>query len=85
MDSSEGFDATGVTVVELIGAGTVATLIEDSGSFAWAALLALLVGGWIPIIESQSLPGSAVALLFAATGGFAGAWSARFRRTGKDL
>ena len=85
MDSSPGFDATGLTAVELIGAATLATLIEDSGSLAWAALLALSVGGWIPVIESQSLPASAVALLFAAVGGFAGAWSARLRRSGESI
>jgi len=81
MDSSRGFDATGVTAAGLIAAGAVATLVEGSGSFAWATVLIALVGGWIPVLESQSLPGSAVALLFAAIGGFAGAWSARLRRS----
>jgi hypothetical protein len=85
MDSSRGFDATGVTVAELIGAGAVATLVEDSGSFAWALLLIAFVGGWIPLLERQSLPAAAIALLFAALGGFAGAWSARLRRSGNEL
>jgi hypothetical protein len=84
MDSSRGFDATGVTAAGLIVAGAVATLVEGSGSFVWAAVLVTLVGGWIPMIETQSLPGSAVALLFAAIGGFAGAWSSRLRRSGED-
>jgi hypothetical protein len=84
MDSSRGFDATGVTVVELIGAATVATLVEDSGSVGWALLLTALVGGWIPLLEPQSLPGSAIALVFAAVGGFAGAWSARLRGSGVE-
>jgi hypothetical protein len=84
MDSSRGFDATGISAGGLIVAAAVATLIEGSGSFAWAALLVALVGGWIPVIEWQSLPVSAVALLFAAIGGFAGAWSARLRRSGDD-
>ena len=81
MDSSRGFDANGATAAGLIAAGAAATLIDGSGSFAWAAVLIVLVGGWIPVIESQSLPASAVALLFAAIGGFAGAWSARLRRS----
>jgi len=80
IDSSPGFDATGMTAAGLIAAGATATLIDGSGSFAWAALLAAFVGGWIPLIERPSLPASAVALLFAAIGTLAGAWSARLRR-----
>ena len=68
----------------LIVASGVATLIEGSGSFAWAAVLIAFVGGWIPLIERQSLPASAAALVFAAIGGFAGAWSARLRRSADD-
>ena len=85
MDSSRGFDATGVTAAGLIAAGAVATLIEGSGSFAWAAILIVLVGVWVPALETRSLPTPAVALLFAAMGGFAGAWSARLRRSGEEL
>ena len=68
----------------LIVASGVATLIEGSGSFAWAAVLVAFVGGWIPVIENQSLPAPAAALVFAAIGGFAGAWSARLRRSADD-
>ena len=85
MDSSRGFDATGISAGSLILAGAVATLIEGSGSFAWAALLVAFVGGWIPVLENQALPASAAGLVFAAVGGFAGAWSARLRRSGDDL
>jgi hypothetical protein len=85
VDSSRGFDATGITAASLIIAGAAATLIDGSGSFVWAALLVAFVGGWIPVIESQALPAPAVALLFAAIGGFAGAWSSRLRRSGEDL
>jgi hypothetical protein len=85
VDSSPGFDATGMPAGSLIVAGAVATLIDGSGSFVWAALLVALVGGWIPLIESRALPAPAVAFLFAAIGGFAGAWSSRLRRTGEDL
>jgi len=81
VDSSQGFDATGMTAGSLIAAGAVATLIEGSGSFAWATLLILFVGAWVPLIENQSLPAPGVALLFAAIGGFAGAWSSRLRRS----
>ncbi len=63
----------------------MATLVEGSGSFAWAAVIVALVGGWIPVTEAQALPSSAAALPFAAIGGFAGAWSARLRRSGEDL
>jgi len=85
MDSGRGFDATGVTVAALLVGGAIATLVEGSGSFLWAAVLVVLVGGWIPAFESQSLPSSAAALLFAGIGGFAGAWSARLRRTDAEL
>jgi hypothetical protein len=85
MDSSPGFDATGVTVVELIGAATVATLVEASGSVAWALLLIALVGGWIPLLERASVPAAAFALVFAAIGGMAGTWSATLRRSGAQL
>jgi hypothetical protein len=74
-----------MTVAGLIVAGGVATLLEGSGSFAWAAVLVVIVGGWIPLLESHSLPASAAALLFAAIGGFVGAWSARLRRSGEDV
>jgi len=83
MDSSRGFDATGVTVTGLIVAGAVASIVEGSGSFAWSALLVALVGGWIPVIERQALPAPAAALLFAGIGGFGGAWSTRVRRSGE--
>lgn len=85
MDSSRGFDATGITAAGLIAASAVATLIDGSGSFAWAVVVVALVGGWIPVLEAQSLPGSTVALLFAAIGGFAGALSSRLRRSGENL
>ena len=85
MDSSRGFDATGLTAAELIGAGTAATLIEDSGSFGWALILIALVGGWIPLLERELFPAASFALVLAGIGGFAGAWSARLRRSGEDL
>jgi hypothetical protein len=85
MDSRPGFDATGVTVASLLIAGAVAALVEGSGSFGRALVLIALVGGWIPIFESGSLPASAAALVFAAIGAFAGAWSSRLRRSGDDL
>ena len=81
MDSSRGFDATGISAVSLILAGAVATLVDGSGSFVWGTVLVAFVGGWVPLIENQSLPAPAIALLFAAIGGFAGAWSARLRRS----
>jgi di/tricarboxylate transporter len=85
MDASRGFDATGVTVVALLVAGAIATLLEGSGSLLRAVVLIVLIGGWIPGFESQSLPSSAAALLFAGIGGFAGAWSARLRGTEAEL
>jgi len=84
VDSSRGFDATGMTVAGLIVVSAVAALIDGSGSFAWAAVLIVFVGGWIPVIERDSLPSPAAALIFAAIGGFAGAWSARLRRSADD-
>jgi hypothetical protein len=85
MDSSVGFDATGMTAVGLIAAGAVASLVEGSGSFAWAVVVSVLVGGWIPLIEREALPASAFALVLAGIGGLAGAWSVRLRRTTNAL
>lgn len=84
MDSRPGFDATGVTGADLIVGGAVAALIDGSGSFAWAAILTLFVGVWLPFLESQALPLAALPVLFAAIGGFAGAWSSRLRRSGEE-
>jgi hypothetical protein len=77
MDSSRGFDATGITAAGLIVGGAIAAFIDGSGSFAWAALLTLLVGIWVPLLESPALPTSALPLLFAAIGAFAAALSRR--------
>jgi len=77
MDSSRGYDATGMTAAGLILAGAVASFVDGSGSFAWAAVFTALVGAWIPLIESPPLPVSAVALVFAAIGAFAAALSRR--------
>ncbi|HJP87719.1 MAG TPA: hypothetical protein VJ850_01635 [Candidatus Limnocylindrales bacterium] len=80
MDSSKGFDATGVMVGMLMVAAAIAMLVDGSGSWLWATLMVVLVGGWIPLLERQAWPAPLFALVFAGIGAYAAAWSARLRR-----
>lgn len=75
MDSSPGWDDTGITVgLVLLGSATFGALRP---SWAWASALA--VGGWMPVVE---IPGShnfgaLAALAFAFAGAFGGALARR--------
>ena len=79
MDSRPGFDATGVTVVALVVGAGLAVLIANGRSLAFAALLGVLVGIWVPILELGGSAGSAplAALLFSIAGALGGAVAVR--------
>ena len=84
MDSRPGFDATGVSAGGLILAGAAAALIDGSGAFGRAFLIALLVGAPIVLIESQSFPAPTIALAFAGIGAFSITWARRLLRDAAD-
>jgi len=75
MDSSPGWDDTGVTVgLVLVGAAAFGALRP---AWAWAAAVA--VGAWIPIVEIPSTHnfGALAALAFAFAGAYGGAFARR--------
>jgi len=70
LDSQPGFDDTGVTAVGLAIAAFAAVMIDGSGRPLRVAMLAVMVGIWIPLAEI-ALPGAfapLLALVFAAAG-----------------
>jgi hypothetical protein len=74
IDSSPNFDDTGVTAIGLAIAAFVVVLIEGTGRALRVAMLAVLVGVWIPVLEIAP-PGSygpLLALVFAGVGAVAG-------------
>jgi hypothetical protein len=78
LDSRPGWDATGVTAILLVLAAFVSAALAGRHPWLWA----LLVGGWILLLEipSSGQPGPAIALLFSATGALAGYGLARLVR-----
>jgi hypothetical protein len=70
LDTSAGYDDTGITAVGLAIASFVVVLIDGSGRVLRVAMLAVLVGIWIPLVEIASLDsfGPFAALGFAAAG-----------------
>ena len=84
MDSRPGFDATAVSAGGLIIAGAVAAIIDGSGAFGWAFVIAVLVGAPIVLLESQSFPAPAIALAFAGIGALSITWSRRLLRDAAD-
>jgi hypothetical protein len=78
MDSSPGFDATGISALCLVAAAFGTTVI--AGRRPW--LFALLTGLWAPFIEivRSGDPASLLALVFSAIGAALGAvWTSAFR------
>jgi len=75
MDSSPGWDDTGITVGALLIASAVTAAL--AGQRPW--LVALLVGGFVPLLEIPRGAGGAslVALLFAGVGAFVGSMLGR--------
>lgn len=70
LDAQPGFDATAITAIGLAVAAFVAVLIDGSGRPLRVAMLAVLVGIWIPLVEIAP-PGNLtplLALVFAAAG-----------------
>jgi hypothetical protein len=87
MDSRPGFDATGITVVLLVIAAGAGTFLVSSATTArlWRPILvALLVGGWVPIFEmsGEGGPASLASLAFAAIGAVGGYLAALAVRQG---
>ena len=75
MDSSPGWDDTGITVgLVLVGAALFGAIRP---SRAWAAALA--IGAWIPIVEIPGTHnfGALAALAFAFAGAYGGAFARR--------
>ena len=73
MDSSPGWDDTGVTVGLLLV--TSAAFGATRPAWAWAAALA--IGGWIPVVEIAGTHnfGALAALAFAFAGAYGGAFA----------
>jgi hypothetical protein len=79
LDSSPGFDATGITAGGLIVGGAASALLDGSGALGWATLYALLLVLWILVIESATAPTAAVALVFSVIGSLGAALLLRLR------
>lgn len=84
LDSSPGFDATGVTAGGLIGAGAVSALLDGSGAVGWATLYAILLAAWIIGLEGAAIPTAAVALVFSLVGSLGVALVLRLRGPSVD-
>ncbi len=82
LDSHPLFDATGVTAFGLAIAGFVAVLIDGSGRPLRVAMLAVMVGIWIPLVEIAPSGAFAplLALVFAAGGAALGMVALRVMR-----
>jgi len=80
-DSSPGWDDTGVTVFGLFLAAAAGAAV--AGRRPW--LIALFVGGFVPLLEIPRGGGSAplFALLFAGVGAGVGSTLGRVRETGR--
>ena len=80
MDSSPGWDDTGITVgLALVGSALFGALRP---SWAWASALA--VGAWLPVIEIPATGnfGALAALAFAFAGAYGGAFARRLLSRG---
>jgi hypothetical protein len=75
MDSSRGFDDTGITAVGLLLVAALAAALDGRRPLLWA----VLVGAWIPLLEIPAARSSAplAALVFAGIGAVAGHLAAR--------
>jgi hypothetical protein len=67
LDSSPGFDATGITAVGLVATGAVGTLIDGSGALGMASIYAVVSAASIVLLERTAAAGIA-SLLFATLG-----------------
>ena len=78
LDSSPGFDATGITAGGLLVAGAGSALIDRSGALGMALLYAIVCAAWIVVVE-WTTAAVAGALLFAAIGAIGAALWLRLR------
>lgn len=83
-DSAPGFDATGMTVVGLIGVGLLTSLVAGSRNVLVAVGFGLLVGIWVPMLELGGSSGNAslAALAFGVAGALIGAVTLRLMQSG---
>ena len=83
IESRPGFDDTGVMAVALAFTAFVVVLVDGSARGLRAAMLAVLVGIWIPVFElSSGSSGPLLALAFAAAGAGVGLVALRSGRGG---
>ena len=70
LDSRPGWDDTGITAALLVLAAFASAAISGRRPWLWA----LLVGGWVPLVETlgSGQASALLALLFAAGGALAG-------------
>ena len=75
MDSSRGFDDTGITAFGLLVVAALSAALDGRRPLLWA----LLVGAWIPLLEIPVARSSApfAALVFAGIGATVGHLAAR--------
>ena len=80
MDSSPGFDDTGITAVGLLLVAALAAALDGRRPLLWA----VLVGAWIPLLEIPATRSSAplAALVFAGVGAVVGYLAARGLKAG---
>jgi len=80
MDSSPGFDDTGITTVGLLLAAAVAAALDGRRPLLWA----VAVGAWTPLLEIPASHSSAslAALVFAGIGAVVGHLTARGLKAG---
>ena len=80
MDSSPGFDDTGITAVGLLLVAALAAALDGRRPLLWA----VLVGAWIPLLEIPAARSSAplAALVFAGIGAIVGHLVARGLKAG---
>ena len=75
VDTSAGWDDTGISVVAVLAASGLLAAIQPRRPWVWA----LAVGLWIPAlnIATQRNYGSLIALIFAFAGAYTGAFAGR--------
>lgn len=80
LDSSPGFDDTGISAVGLLAVAAVAAALDGRRPLLWA----IAVGAWIPLLEMPAPRSSApfAALVFAGIGAALGHLAARGLESG---
>jgi hypothetical protein len=83
VDSRPTWDDTGVTVIALVAGSFFISAAAGRRPWLWA----ILVGGWIPVLEFGigRNPASFIALVFAFAGAYAGGAVSRLSRGRRRL